>query len=419
MKKTRCIYSLDWLQIYCHVPKFPDEMTKEIVSPRSDKWGNHRRYTLIDPLEWIRGYRLQYAVRYRNYIVAHIACDPVNASNDPQGGAIKIANPVLYVADWHFILSDMLTTLGWQAKNLTRVDLACDFNYFTNGLHPETFIRKYMTKSDNSYIRCGSNQWACYGYKEIHKNTYNSIRWGSRQSGVSVYLYNKSKELEQQKYKPWIVDAWKKASLDPKNTWRVEISVNSSGRGLKAIGDDIIHTLFVDEIDTQQSVENIFKVYASRYFHFKAIKRDGAKRKKDMPDVDLLDLSCPLELKPTTLYQSNKSARAEQITLRKLQAMKLDLESEGVLNNIRLMSSLDEVIHAYAERSYYAHKCQAFQKDIESEINHNLDTIMQSWEVRQRAEAVAHIRTDSDYLQEVAHRISKRVAQLTAEGILS
>lgn len=419
MKKPRCTYSLDWLQIYCHVPELPDGMAKPLVSPQSDKWGNHRTYTLIEPTEWIKGYRLQFAVKYRKYIVANIACDPSNASNDPQGGAIKLANPILYVADWHFILSDILVTLGWQAKNLTRVDLACDFNYFIGGLHPETFIRKYMTKSADTYIRSGSNQWACYGYKEIHKNTFNSIRWGSRQSGVSVYLYNKSKELEEQKYKPWIVDAWKEAQLNPKNTWRVEISINSSGRGLKAVGQDIIHTLFVDELDTQQSIENIFKVYASRYFSFRRVVRGGAKRKKDMPIVDLLDLDCPLKVKPTTLYQATKSSRAEFQTLRKLQRFKLDIENSQDVSNMALLCSLDDVIHAYTQRSYYAHKCENLQHDMQEEINNNVDAILSTYAIQQRQQAVAHIRTDAEYLQEVSHRIARKVALLAAEGILS
>lgn len=422
MKKPRCVYSLDWLQIYCNISKFPDENDfSDVVSPNADMYGNHRRYSLIQPLEWIKGYEWQRSVKYGKYVVAHIACRPRNCNNDANGGAIKLNNPTLYVANWHFILSDILSSLCWSAVSLTRVDLCADFNYFVNGLLPETFIRKYMCKTNDTYIKNGSNMWACYGQKELHKNTFNSIRWGSRQSGVSVYLYNKSKELDVNKYKPWIVESWKKADLNIKNVWRVEISVNSSGRGLKDVFSGIVQSLFVDALSGQYAIENIFKVYARKYFTFKSVSKGGPKRKKDMPDVQLLYLESSTDvpcLKPTTLYQSNKSSLQERRTLKALQGLKKEIEDEGSLQNFDFLNSLDDVIRKFSERSYYLHYCNNLQKDMESEIQHYAEDFLSTPEIKSRAESVGHIFSDKQYLKECASRIAKRVACLSAEGIL-
>ena len=183
------MYSLDWVQIYCtRSSVVPLEVGQSFTSPQNDEHGNHRCYRLTESKEWIKGYGEQYAVMYRQYVVAHIAICPRNVQLNKAGAAIKLSNAVLYVANWHFILSDILACLQWRAVSLTRVDLCCDFNYFLGGLLPETFIRKYICKSQDSYIRHGSNQFAVYGQKEMHKTAFSSIRWGSRQSGVSVYL---------------------------------------------------------------------------------------------------------------------------------------------------------------------------------------------------------------------------------------
>lgn len=317
-KLPRSIYSVDWLQVFCLRPLGNSMEWNEKISPRSDKYGNHRTYKLAGAKEYIQGYEQQRTIIYNNYTIATLAWTPSDKRKRAEGCAIKMANPTLYCTDWYFLLMDVLAVLEWHPHNLTRCDLAVDLNYFVGGLLPSTFIRKYVCKNNSSFIRHGSNKWALYGRKEMRTTVFDSIRWGSRSSGVSVYLYNKSKELREVKDKPWIRAAWKKAELSSAlDVWRVEISITSQGLGLKSLADGMFHTLFVDDIAKPEHLQEIFLTFASHYFKF--FRTDPtAKRKRDLKEVQLLPRQKEQVYKPTSLYEYVNSGRTERIVSNKL-----------------------------------------------------------------------------------------------------
>lgn len=418
MKHQICCYSLDWLQLYCRVAHEPDTFRELWTSPQLDKFGNHRDYKLIVAKEYIKGYAQQRAVKCGRYVVAHIAWEPIGARREYNAAAIKLDNAILYNADWHFILKDILLTLEWTAVNITRMDLACDFNYFENGLYPETFIRVYMTKSSNTYIRHGSNKWAAIGVKDMQKNTFDYIRWGSRQSGVSVYLYNKSKELREQKFKPWIADLWKKHGLDQEKTWRVEISINSSGRGLKNAYNELIYSVFADDLYREQSIENIFKVYAQDYFKFYWKPKNGPTRKKDLKPVRLLPVETSLQLRPTTFYKSAESSRGDMLTLRRLCEMKEYLDESDNSWDRSVSMSLHEVIMYYKRKTSVAKYCDTFRKEIETSIIGQTKRFVPISEWNKRKDRLMDIKTDNEYHIEIARQIAQRIAKLNMYGIV-
>lgn len=278
---------------------------------------------------------------YRNYDIAIVACSPKDVNRRIDGGAIKVNNAVLYVADWYFLLMDVLTTLGWHPLNITRVDLCADFNYFLGGLMPETFIRNYICKQRKSYVRIGSNAYCLYGKKDMHKNTMESIRWGSRQSGVSVYMYNKSKELNDVKDKPWIKELWKKANLSStKDVWRVEISITSQGLGLKSLYDSTIHTLFTDDLMDNQLVASMFKCYASKHFRFLRL-HDGAKRKRDLKELPLLDVSDSAQYRPISLCECHDTGRMEKIVSNKLLETIEYVSNKDIIDKYKYLDALE------------------------------------------------------------------------------
>ena len=317
-KLPRSSYSVDWLQVFCLRPLNNSMEWNVKVSPRSDKYGNHRTYKLAGAREYIQGYEQQRTMICNNYTIATVAWSPSDKRKRKEGCAIKMANPTLYCADWYFLLMDVLAVLEWHPHNLTRCDLAVDLNYFVGGILPSTFIRKYVCKNNNSFIRHGSNKWDLYGRKEMRATVFDSIRWGSRSSGVSVYLYNKSKELREVKDKPWIKAAWKKAELSSTlDVWRVEISITSQGLGLKSLADGMFHTLFVDDIKRPEYLQEIFLTFASHYFKF--FRTDPkAKRKRDLKEVQLLPRPKEQVYKPTSLYEYVNSGRTERIVANKL-----------------------------------------------------------------------------------------------------
>lgn len=347
VKKPRVAYSVDWLQLSCDVPQGLAPAWGEKVSPQADRSGNHRFYYLSDTSYYIRGFNFQKEVRCNGYVVAHIACQPRTEHLPFTAGAIKIDNSVLYVADWYFVLTDILAVLGWSPRKITRLDLCADFNYFIGGLLPSTFLRNYIRKQDASYIRIGSNKFCVYGCKDMHTTSYDSIRWGSRQNGVSVYMYNKTKELVEVKNKPYIRAVWKANDLSSTtDVWRVEISITSQGLGLKSASDALLHTLFVDDLDSPEACRDLFKVYASKFFRFLRTDRT-AKRKRDLKEVPLLDLQTDCPLRP--IYQSSvtDSGHMEKIVFRKLLDMRSYLQSHDLTDKYTMLDAVSKTIELY------------------------------------------------------------------------
>lgn len=349
-KKPRTAYAIDWLQLTCIVQQGIQPSWEERMSPQSDAVGNHRVYTLRDGAYFIRGFDFQKEIWWKNYLVAHIACTPRQEHMPLDYGAIKLENSCLYVADWYFILTDILATLQWQPKKISRLDLAADFNYFIGGLLPSTFLRKYVCKNAASYIRIGSNKFCVYGLKDMRKTSFDSIRWGSRQNGVSVYMYNKTRELNEVKNKPYIRALWKTHELSTTlDVWRVEISITSQGLGLKNATDDMFHTLFVDDLKDPDAPQRFFKVYAAKYFRFMRTDRQ-AKRKRDLKEVQLLCLDSDCPLRPQEITNKSDCGRMEKIISRRLGDMYMEIRDGEYKDKSILMDAIGRVKRIYDKR---------------------------------------------------------------------
>lgn len=324
------MYSIDWMQVYCvsriHNYDYKSLMGQKKISPECNRFGYHNEYVFLAAKEIIVGYEEQFMLVYKNYTVATIAAVPRDKKKHPDGCAIKIANPVLYTTQWYDFLHDIATMMQWDIHNITRVDLAADFNFFHHGLHPLSFIRRYIMKGKNGYVKVGTNRYSLNGERELHTNRIDTIRWGSRQSGVSTYLYNKTKELNDKKDKPWIREAWKKAQLKPNDVWRLEFSITNQGTNLKDITNGMLKSLFHDDLSTQESVESYFYVYAAKYFHFKYVeiaeRGQPQKSKQNMKDVILFSRYSDREpteyLKPITPTSIKETGKTDKVVMNRL-----------------------------------------------------------------------------------------------------
>ena len=409
VKKPRCAYSIDWLQLSCEVPAGMPPAWDECVSPQSDSSGNHRFYSLHDSQYYIRGYNFQKEIHCNGYVVAHIACQPRTEHLPYYAGAIKLENSVLYVSDWYFCLVDLLATLRWMPKRITRLDLCADFNYFIGGLLPETFLRNYIRKQDASYIRVGSNKFCVYGIKDMHTTTFESIRWGSRQNGVSVYMYDKSRELDVVKNKPYIRQLWKQTDLSTTlDVWRVEISITSQGLGLKSASDAMLHTLFVDDFDKPEACRDIFKVYASKYFRFLRTSR-SAKRKRDLEEVPLLDLTTDCPLRPVTQLSVTDSGRMESIIANRLRSMRSYIQSHDFKDKYTMLDAVSKTIELFDKhceiKSITTHQGELLDENL-------LDAIKSAFNLPKTEEAYYNItraRKNLSFWQQIAKEISRSI----------
>lgn len=338
MKKQRITYALDWMQVYC-ISKVAERdyaslIGTKIVSPYANKNGYHNEYSFIKNKEMIVGYDFQATIVWKEFTVATIAAVPRDKKKDVRGCAIKMANPVLYTTTWYDLLDDIAKAMQWEIHNITRADIAGDFNYFWHGLDPRTFIRTYLHRGKAGYIRLGSNKFSCNGERDYFRANIDTIRFGSRQSGVSVYLYNKSKELKDKKDKPWIRRTWEKAQLRADSVWRLEFSVTNQGTEIKNMTNGFIHTLFHDDLSNEENIKKYFHAFAEKYFHFKHIEiaAPGTKQKKKskLKDVVLFNPDEEIIFKPISISRARETGRTEKMLSNRL----LD-EYEYIMNTDR------------------------------------------------------------------------------------
>lgn len=354
--------SVDWLQVTCVSQTVLDlKINSSVESKYPDRWGNHRQYTIHEHKEIVAGYIKQAMIRWKGTAVLHIGWKPRNIEVDVKAVNIKIANALLYTSDWYFLLTDFCMNLRIMIRQITRLDLALDFNYLMNGLHPETFIRKYLTKS-KSYIRVGSNKWCAVGLKECHRNNYDYLRFGSRQSGVCVYLYNKTRELISKKDKPYIRDCWKSAGLNiDKDVWRLEFSLSSQGIGLKDIKTTLFDTIFVDDLTTQENIQELCLIYAEKYFRFKRVV-PTIQKKQDFPDVELLPHPESPKVKPASIYRKVDTGRTEKAHINYLNQCVDRLMNSDDAHKYEDIDACRKVIRML--ESYYADKRSASKLEL-------------------------------------------------------
>lgn len=156
----------------------------------------------------------------------------------PEGcGVLKIENYILYCRDRQAIISDIIKTLALTTLGTTRIDIAGDFQEI-GGRLPEQLVSDLLTgklrkvgHARQSII--GQEEVTAYGRKE-----WQYLRYGSRSSRITAYLYDKTRELTEEHDKPYIRAIWKANGFATKkrHTWRLEFSIK--GRDMSFISTE-------------------------------------------------------------------------------------------------------------------------------------------------------------------------------------
>lgn len=290
-------------------------------------------------------------------LLGTLAWEPRSTSISSLAGIFKAENQVLYESDmWDRICAGLLG-LGVKFKNISRMDLACDFNEFFNGLHPQTLINGYIS---GEYVKVGLNR----AYAFIDPNTYTtahsdedfkvydrcpnfegtkqrardekwvaerneeiansglpllefkqcsrvnapraahiqSLTFGRASNPVQVILYDKSKELREVKMKRYIVDNWRRAGLDlSRPVWRVEIRLRSEAAKVENLVNGEIQTLSLMDIVAQKQLEAIFTAYSEKYF--KWYRFDGHAKIQNSPRQQVFSFDEAPVFRPKRAHQ--------------------------------------------------------------------------------------------------------------------
>jgi len=134
---------------------------------------------------------------------------------------LKVNNKFLYSQQFRAELDNLIEFLELKFNNVTRIDYALDFQFLRAGLTGSRFMEllgkniidlKYKGKKT---IILPSN----------HNEPPEYVRFGNHSSEFNVYIYNKTRELQEKKDKPYIREQWKNIEfLENFPVFRLEIS---------------------------------------------------------------------------------------------------------------------------------------------------------------------------------------------------
>lgn len=232
-----------------------------------------------------------YEVYYCGVLFAVVQAKPFAEILDKNLMIVKLANYWLYRPNGVATFYDFIRLCGWTVHNVSRVDICADFERFECDECPE-FIRKFAA---GIYRHVGRAKGVLHFRKKgIGILQYNGLRFGTAESERSVYLYNKTLELEEVKDKPYIRDKWKAAGLTG-TVWRLEVSIKSGGMEYveRETGEDVHITQGL--LTNMGQVERVYMALVGKYFQF-ITYRDGITNVTREPRIRLFGESIKMKL---------------------------------------------------------------------------------------------------------------------------
>lgn len=356
-----CI-SLDWLQTFCHATKIAEGSYSS------------RGYNFIVKKEDYETAQFKdiYTVVYQSHPAATIQQTPRTSVINPLATCVKLSNRVLYCEQYINILYAIQEALNMTYKGITRLDLCYDCNSLHDGRNVERFIRQFVSTEPMTaghIIRNGSSRFQLHGTrKNTSVATLNSIRWGSPNSRISAYCYNKTLELTEVKDKPWIRKMWEENGLEydidtltlntltprqrnkkqendtlreyvKKSVWRFEISIKSQGMDVLNMSTAEIFRLSPRYLEHAPQIAKLFHIYAAKVFDFRT--NTGQKQIRNYHKLQLFENSPEITSKPFYWSRSADTGRMEKICFNKLQKLSREYVDLAEPRRLGLLSAME------------------------------------------------------------------------------
>ncbi|WP_143306851.1 hypothetical protein [Chitinophaga vietnamensis] len=255
---------------------------------------------------------------------ATLACKPHASFLGGDMGLLKIENKFLYQPDLRRFVAELLEQYNFRFHAISRIDIAMDFISFKDGLSPEKFIRDFL---GDIYLKKHKAKFSVSGEHQSC-NTFEYLRFGSKTSELNYYLYNKSRELEANKNKPWIREMWAAAGFDEKETvWRLEFSLKSSCKELLDYDGGEVVPFNGLEVITPEMSFTLFKTLFHKHFSF--VHNNQGNRKDRMEEVHLLELIRP-NTRVLRLSDKLESSRMDKVFIRRMEQHNNDMRKIDV-----------------------------------------------------------------------------------------
>lgn len=319
------LFCVDWITFYCTA----GEVASSINYTIERKIGSSRQFRVLEDI-----YSLE-----RSEVIASMERKPFSHIIEPTAVMLKIRNNVLYEKGWGQQVFRMCSELGLHIKSVSRIDLAFDLQRFDNKMRPAELIQSFLS---NKILKNGRTSWVASGEQKVNQECH-YLRFGKHDSDISVYIYNKSKELREEKDKPYIREMWQEGGLDiTEDVWRLEVSIKP---GNVLVGDENTGEymkISPDLIEKYGILMDMAECILDKFFDFR--KNDLTKNKSRMMRVELIKrFSASYILIPRT--RSTVSTRSNKIFISHL----AQIEDKLCIKESDVPESLKTALWEYSE----------------------------------------------------------------------
>lgn len=289
--KVRCI-NLDWLEVHALEP---------LTEPRDAEYFRCRGYFVHERGYGTRVYSQMFTIDGQDGLpMLEVRRAPMSSGESGilaiNSTHIRLCNRTCYFDNPARLLADFLIEHGYTDIRVARVDVCNDFTKFDRGDDPAAFVRRFFR---HVYAKINQGNIRAHGSDTWSGQDWNSLSWGSPSSDVSTKMYDKTKELYDEKAhafrKPYIRETWLRCHMiddvhnctkdgQPVRVWRVEFSVRSPRKHwfrIELNGKAKNYQSIRNDLDTWQGRDQLLVMFASLARHYFRFKYYEAGQRKD------------------------------------------------------------------------------------------------------------------------------------------
>lgn len=343
------LVSIDWLSIYCDCSKM--------------KQGGE--FTFDREPYGTSVYADMYTILWGGNEVAILTCNPRSSALKAGTGILKILNPELYKPRLNVLVSKLLKDCSIEFLSISRLDLCADFNHFVAYPDMQDFFQDFLTlkilKIGAAKYKVCANAMTTQQHEyfkmiglQSSQHTYQYLRFGSKISKVSAYLYNKTQEFRDVKRKNYIAEAWKANGIEEaKEVWRLEFSLK--GDGIKFINNETGECLQKD-LNMVLNIERRVQLYNAlylKYWNFRV--NDGQQRKDRMKTSDLLPITHSILL-PVVIHGSDVTDREQKRMISAVERTYDEVRAKRRTRDMEIEDSINKLVEFTGLRRWHSDK---------------------------------------------------------------
>lgn len=329
----------------------------------------------------VQGYANLYNIidKETNTVVADLKTQPRGLRGmSPHFKVIQIKNRFLYTKEYIKYFHDFQRGFGFgENYNIVRVDLCRDFEKLNNNLNPQSFMcgvvtGKYLL-SGKSKTKIGFNQTHDYSVDRITnkyktsgylKVNYNSIEVetlyiGTHKNDICKTMYNKSKELREGTFKPYIAELHNGVfGAGHGDIYRLEFSLR--GANLDVIRKD---TGEFGKVRTEDlaDVTGLIRYLLKKKYKFLHVGNTSANNRcRDWKEVVLFTDESAATYDIKQVERKSNSNRSQKTFLKNLTLLPKSMRSNDIFKDPQVRKTIKKFRQIYTQEysleQYYYNK---------------------------------------------------------------